>query len=153
MVSANEVVVKDGPLAGTYPCTLWGELLHLEGAQAQGIFAHDYYANGPALTVNQYGQGRAYYMATQPDDVLLAKLAKELCHEAGVEPVLQAPEGIEVTKRVQADGRAVYFLLNHTQQGHQVLLPTGTLTSLLDGRNVTEEIEVAAMDVVVLQEE
>ncbi len=149
----NEVVVKDGPLAGTYPCTLWGELLHLEGAQAQGIFAHDYYANGPALTVNQYGQGRAYYMATQPDDVLLAKLAKELCHEAGVEPVLQAPEGIEVTKRVQADGRAVYFLLNHTQQGHQVLLPTGTLTSLLDGRNVTEEIEVAAMDVVVLQEE
>ncbi|HEX3642656.1 MAG TPA: beta-galactosidase trimerization domain-containing protein [Ktedonobacteraceae bacterium] len=147
----NEVVVKDGPLAGTYPCTRWGELLHLEGAQAQGIFAHDYYANGPALTVNQYGQGRAYYMATQPHDILLSKLAKELCHEAGVEPVLQTPEGIEVTKRVRADGRAIYFLLNHTQQAHCVKLPPGTFTSLLDGKNITKEVEVTAMNVVVMR--
>src|SRR5205807_7810110 len=124
---------------------------HLEEAQAQGVFAHDYYANGPALTVNQYGQGRAYYMATQPDDVLLVKLAKELCHEAGVEPVLQAPEGIEVTKRVQADGRAIYFLLNHTQQARRVSLPTDTFTSLLDGRNVIGEVEAGAMDTVVLR--
>lgn len=148
----NEIVIKAGPLAGIYPCTLWGELLHLEGAQAQGFFAHDYYANGPALTVNQYGQGRAYYMATQPDNMLLAKLAKELCYQAGVEPVLQAPEGIEVTKRVRADGRAIYFLLNHTQQAHRVTLPPGTFTSLLDGTNITEEVEVTAMDVIVTQE-
>jgi beta-galactosidase len=147
----NEIVIKDGPLAGTYPCTVWGELLHLEGAQAQGIFAHDYYANEPALTVNQYGQGHAYYMATQPDEMLLIKLAKELCREAGVEPVLPAPEGIEVTKRVQADGRATYFLLNHTQQTHRVLLPDGIFTSLLDERNITGEVGVPAMDVVVLQ--
>jgi beta-galactosidase len=148
----NKIVIKDGPLAGTYPCTLWGELLHLEGAQAHGVFAHDYYANNSALTVNQYGQGHAYYLATQPDDTLLTKLAKELCHEAGVESVLQAPKGIEVTKRVRADGRAIYFLLNHTQHAHHVLLPTGTFLSLLDGKHITEKLEITAMNVVVLQE-
>jgi beta-galactosidase len=124
----------------------------LEGAQALGVFAHDYYANGPALTVNQYGQGRAYYLATQPVDVLLANLAKELCHEVGVESVLQAPKGIEVTKRVRADGRAIYFLLNHTQHAHHVLLPTGTFLSLLDGKSITAKIEVSAMNVVVVRE-
>jgi beta-galactosidase len=148
----NKIAIKDGPLAGIYPCTLWGELLHLEGAQALGVFAHDYYANGPALTVNQYGQGRAYYLATQPVDVLLANLAKELCHEVGVESVLQAPKGIEVTKRVRADGRAIYFLLNHTQHAHHVLLPTGTFLSLLDGKSITAKIEVSAMNVVVVRE-
>jgi beta-galactosidase len=148
----NKIVIKDGPLAGTYPCTLWGELLHLESAQAQGVFAHDYYANEPALTVNQYGQGHAYYIATQPDNVLLAKLAKELCHKADVKPVLQAPEGTEVTKRVQADGRAIYFLLNHTEQTHRVTLPSGTFISLLNKRNISTEVEIAGMDIVVLQE-
>jgi beta-galactosidase len=148
----NEIIIKDGPLAGTYPCTIWGELLHLESAQAQGVFAHDYYANEPALTVNEYGQGRAYYMATQPDDMLLIKLAKELCHEADVEPVLLTPEGIEATKRVRTDGRAIYFLLNHTQQTYRVSLPSRTFTSLLDEKNILGAVEVPAMDVVVIQE-
>lgn len=148
----NQIVIKAGPLAGTHPCTLWGELLHLEGAQALGVFAHDYYANGPAFTVNQYERGHAYYMATQPDDVLLAKLAKELCYEAGVEPVLQVPMGIEVTKRMQADGYAIYFLLNHTQQAYCVTLPSGTFISLLDGQTITKQVDVPAMDVVVVMQ-
>jgi beta-galactosidase len=147
----NELVITAGPLAGIYPCTLWGELLQLEGAQAQGIFAHDYYANGPALTANQYGRGHVYYIATQPDNTLLAKLAQALCHEAAIEPILQAPDGIEVTKRVRADGRAIYFLLNHTQQAQHIALPSGSFISLLDGKNIAEQVEVAAMDVVVVQ--
>jgi beta-galactosidase len=148
---SNELIIKAGPLAGTYACTLWGELLHLEGAQAQGVFAHDYYANSPALTINQYGQGCAYYLATQPANVLLAKLVKELCHKAGVDAILQLSNGVEVTKRVRADGSAIYFLLNHTQQAHLITLPNGTFTSLLEGKNIVGDVEVAAMDVVVLR--
>ncbi len=149
----NQVVIKEGSLKGSYPCTLWADVVRLEGAQALGVFASDYHANNPALTVHQFGQGHAYYIATQASNDLLMKLTKELCQEANIAPVLEAPEGVEVTKRVQADGREVYFLLNHTEQAQRVKLPVGVFMSLLDGRKVEGEVEVREVDVVVLTEQ
>jgi len=146
----NEVVIDDGVLRGRYPCTLWGEVVHLEGARAPGVFASDYYADGPALTAHQFGQGKAYYIATQGSDELLHGLVALLCREANVVPVMAAPEGVEATKRVRADGRAAYFLLNHTDQSQRIMLPPGTFTMLLSGEEVADKLEIAARDVVVL---
>jgi len=147
---SNEIVVKEGALSGTYPCTLWGELVHAESAQVLATFAHDYYANQPALTVNQAGKGQAYYIATQGNNELLDRLAQHLCKEAGVESVLESPDGVEVTKRIRSDGRPVYFLLNYNEQAQRVGLPRGTFRSLLDEKSVQDEVEIAARDVVVL---
>jgi beta-galactosidase len=144
----NQVVIEEGQLRGTYPCTLWGEVIHLEGARAIGVFASDYYARGPALTVHQFGQGQAYYVATQGSDELLAGLVRLLCQQAAVSPVLHAPEGIEVTQRVRADGRVVYFLLNHSGKPGVVTLPARKCTSLLTGTEVEGQMEIA--DVAVL---
>src|SRR5207248_11790032 len=93
----NQVVIQDGPLQGSYACALWGEALHLEGARAVALFASDYYAHGPALTVNRFGSGQAWYLATQGSDDLLAKLARSLCREAGVTSLLESAAGVEVT--------------------------------------------------------
>lgn len=146
----NAVVIKEGALQGTYPCTLWGEVVHLEGAQALGVFANDYYASGPALTIHQFGQGRAYYLATHGNADLLGKLVHELCQQAQISPVLETPTGIEATKRIRADGRELLFLLNHTERAQQVKLPAGTFTSLLDGKAVEETVDVKGLEVVVL---
>ncbi len=146
----NQVVITEGTLQGTYSATVWGELLHLEGAQALGVFASDYYAHKPALTVNQFGKGHAYYIATQGSNDLLEKLTQQLCEQGNVLPVLEAPEGVEVTKRVQADGKTIYFLLNHTEQIQQVNLPAGNFTSLLDGKSCEGQVSVGAVNAVVL---
>ncbi len=146
----NQIVIQEGALQGTYPATLWGELIHVEGAEALGVFASDYYANNPALTVNSFGQGHAYYLATQSNNELLDKLTMQLCQQANVSPVLEAPTGVEVTKRVRVDGKSVYFLLNHTEQVQQVILPSGNLVSLLDGKSITGQVEVGPVDAVVL---
>ncbi|GAC1477596.1 MAG: beta-galactosidase [Ktedonobacteraceae bacterium] len=148
----NQVVVQEGELQGTYSCTLWGELIHLEGAHALGVFASDYYANGPALTVNHFGKGKAYYLATQGSDKLSDGLVQMLCRVAAISPVMEAPDGLEVTRRVRADGRSVYFILNHTDGLEKVPLPTGTFSSLLQGEEVQGTIEIAARDVKVLLE-
>ncbi len=147
---SNSIGIEEGQLKGTYPTTLWGELVHLEGAQAIGTFASDYYANQPALTVNAYGKGHAYYIAAQGNDELLDKLALLLSEQAQVSPVLESPEGVEVTKRVRDDGKTIYFLLNHAEQVQQVTLPSGKFTSLLDGKIVEGQVDVGAVDTVVL---
>ena len=147
---SNQVIIEDGPLQGVYPCTMWGELIRLEGAHALGVFARDYYANGPALTLHQYGQGHVYYLATQSSDELVAGLMRQLYQEAVVSPVLEAPVGVEVTRRVRADGSMVYFLLNHNERPERVDLPAGSFTSLLKREKVEGHIEIATLDVVVL---
>jgi beta-galactosidase len=148
----NAVVVKEGPLAGSYPCTLWGEVVRLEGARALGVFASDYHAEQPALTVNEFGQGRAYYLATQASDELLAGLTQQLCREADIAPILHAPEGVEVTLRMRSNGRSLYFLLNHSEHAQSVTLPQGAFTSLLDGKSVAGEVTIPPVDVMVLLE-
>ena len=149
----NAVLIEDGPLRGSYPCSLWGEVVHLEGARALGLFASDYYASGPALTVHQFGQGKAYYLATPANDELLAALLRQLCQEAAVSPVLEAHESLEITQRKRADGCSVYFLLNHGEKAEAVVLPGGKFTSLPGGDELEGRVEVAARDVLVLLEE
>ena len=143
-------MISEGELQGTYPAQLWGELIHLEGAQALGTFARDYYAHGPALTVNKFGAGYAYYVGTQIPTELRARLLGKIAREAQVEPILTTSAEIEVTKRVRTDGRTIYFLLNHTEQAQTVTLPAGTFKSLLDDRQVSSEIEIAAVDAAIL---
>ena len=147
---SNQVVIEEGPLKGCYPSTLWGEYLHLEGAQAIGSFADDYYAGRPALTMNNYGEGRAWYLATHASEKLLAKLVRHLAQEAGVEPLLSAPSGVEVTRRTQTDGKQIYFILNHTSASARLALPAGIYRSLLDEQEMSGEVEVAPRTVLVL---
>jgi len=144
----NTLITGDGQ---SYPCSIWGELIHLEGAQVVGHFGEDYYANEPALTVNTYGEGHAYYIATQCDETLRNNLALLLCAEAKVLPVLAVDGKIEVTRRIASDGREIFFLLNHDAQAQNITLPAGTYTSLLNATQVSGEIVVPAMDVIVLQ--
>jgi beta-galactosidase len=146
----NAVIIEEGPLRGTYPCTLWGEVVHLEGAHAIGVFADDYYANGPALTVHQFGRGKAYYLATQGDDELSVRLMRQLCQDAAIPSVLGVQERLEVTQRERADGRSVYFLLNHGERYEEVVLPEGIYSSLLKGEVVEGKIVIHALDVAVL---
>ncbi len=148
----NAVVIKGGPLQGIYPCTLWGEVVHPEGAHVVGVFASDYYANGPALTMHQFGEGKAYYLATQGNEELLANLTHQLCQEVDVSSVLGVDECLEVTQRRRADGRNVYFLLNHSERSVEVILPDGIFSSLLNGDEVEGKIVINPLDVVVLLE-
>ena len=149
---SNEVIIPDGPLRGKYACALWGEVVHLEEAQELGTFASDYYANCPALTVNVFGDGKAYYLATRASDELASKLVQMLCQQAGVEQLMESVEGVEVTRRARDDGRNVYFILNHNDSPVQVTPPPGIFTSLLDGSALQGEVEIAERDILILLE-
>jgi beta-galactosidase len=148
---SNEVVIADGPLEGTYDCSVWGEVVHLETANALAHFKYDYYANKPAITVNKFGRGKAYYVATQLSEDSMYKLTEFICEEANVRPVMDVPKGIEVTARIQQDGRTIFFLLNHTDDVIEVSLPRDSrFKELLTGNRVRGELSVGAKDACVL---
>jgi beta-galactosidase len=152
---SNEVEIPDGPLEGSYDCSVWGEVVHLETAAGLANFKYDYYANKPAITVNTFGRGKAYYVATQVGEELMHKLAEVICKEANVDPSLDVtvPKGVELTTRVRQDGRRIFFLLNHTHDAIEVSFPENSrFKELLTGIQVGSAVLVGGKDVCALIE-
>lgn len=116
----------------TYSASLLCDLLHTEGAESLSVYNEDFYAGMPVLTKNAFGKGFGYYVATSSDDAFYRDYIGEICEEAGILPIMDTPEQIEVTKRVNMNGSFV-FLLNHGETDYVAALPFGG-TDLLNGK-------------------
>lgn len=115
----------------TYPASLLCDLLHTEGAESLATYNEDFYAGMPVLTKNAFGKGFGYYVATSSDDSFYRDHIGEICKEAGIAPIMDTPEQIEVTKRVNQNGSFV-FLLNHGETDYVAALPFGGTDLLTD---------------------
>ena len=69
----------------------------------------------PALTRRPVGAGSAWYLATFPDRDGIEALVDRLLAESGVAAVAEADQGVELTRRRDADGRSFVFAINHSR--------------------------------------
>jgi beta-galactosidase len=65
----NEIVLNEklGNLQGSYECGILCDLIHAEGAEVVAEYGSDFYKGRPVLTVNSYGEGKAWYVASSPE--------------------------------------------------------------------------------------
>jgi beta-galactosidase len=135
--------------------SILAERLWLEGATALAWYTADFYAGDPALTVNNFGKGKAYYVATHLADEALTAFLRAVCLERGIASPLRdgkaPPAGVEVVLRAAPAGSgALLYLLNHASEPREVELGSGTFTDLLTGRDASGSVSLASRDVVVL---
>lgn len=123
-----------------YPAKLLCDLSHLEGAEALSVYEEDFYAQMPAITKNQFGDGRAYYVATRSSEEFYQTLMADICEECGVKSLLAPQENLEVTMRRNENGRFL-FLLNHADREQETVIKEA-------GCGLLEKQEYAAGDVV-----
>ena len=123
-----------------YPAKLLCDLSHLEGAEALSVYEEDFYAQMPVITKNQFGDGRAYYVATRSSEEFYQTLMADICEECGVESLLAPQENLEVTMRRNENGRFL-FLLNHADREQETVMTEA-------GCGLLEKQEYAAGDVV-----
>ena len=106
----------------SYTCSTLCELIHAESAQVLGTYAEDFYAGTPCVTVNEWGGGKAYYIATRADAEFLDDFYATLMAGADiVPPVRGLSRGVQVTRR----GNTL-FVMNFTPAEVSVDLPEGT---------------------------
>jgi beta-galactosidase len=137
------------PLRGAR-CTLWADVIQLEGAEAVATFTEDFYAHQPAITRNALGQGLAYYVGTQPEASFLRAFLAEICMDCGVRPPMRVPAGVEVTTRTNEHGEFL-FLLNHTGTIQFVDIGPRIRRDLLTGDMIKGQCQLAPLDVRLLQ--
>lgn len=142
-------VSPDGWLpVGSYECDLWCEVVHLEGAAALATYEADFYAGQPAITEHHSGKGRAIYVATRPEQTLINSLVGRLLSDLGVKSPLEAPTGVEVTRR-EGDGRSYTFVLNHNSVPVEVLLPA-PVYDLISGESCGDTLTMPPLGVAIL---
>ncbi len=79
--------------------TQWTEYVHVADAEAVAMFAEGDVAGWPALTRRTLGEGKAWYVATLPDEAGRDALVATLLAEAGIEVARGARPGREVLER------------------------------------------------------
>lgn len=148
----NEMVMNTqlGKLKGTYECSLLCDLLHTEGAEVLAEYGKEFYKGMPVLTRNRFGHGEAWYVASSPEQAFLDELVAYLCNEKGIEPLLNTPANVEVSRRVK-DGQQFTFIMNHNEDAVTVELGNESFQDMLNDRVLSEQVELAPKAVLLLQ--
>ncbi|MBR4428169.1 MAG: beta-galactosidase trimerization domain-containing protein, partial [Clostridia bacterium] len=124
-----------------YPCRLVCDIVIPGSAKTLGCFTKEFYAGGPAVTINEYGAGKAYYIGSVPDSALVSDIVGKI----GLSPVIRADNGLEVTLR-QDESEQTLFIINHTEAPLRAELPEGFFEPLA-GQTVSGSTQIAANDV------
>lgn len=132
----------------SYKCKNLCELVRTENARALMTYKEDFYAGRAALTENEWGKGKAYYVCADFEEDFYCDFYAYLLNEAGVKPLVNSlPKGVEVTSR-ETDKERYIFALNYNQNPVKIQLPYGeweTVYGKADG-------EIKGLDVLVLKQ-
>ena len=151
----NTLVPTDAAtgLAGPYEVHGLCGLIHAEDATVLATYGEDFYAAGPALTVNQYGKGRAYYVAARTEQAFLDDFYRAVTATIGIAPALDADPPAGVSVAVRADGTNRYvFLMNFTTDAQTVDVGVAGGIDLLSGQSLTGPVALDPYDVKVLHQ-
>ncbi|OAX49656.1 beta-galactosidase [Paenibacillus sp. AD87] len=148
----NRMVMKEayGDLQGDYGCGMLCDLLHSEGAEIIAEYGDDFYKGMPAVTRNTFGQGEAWYVASDPEDRFLDGLLGQLAATKNIASLLDTPEGVEVTARTK-DGQQYLFVMNHNATAQSYDLGKAEAHDLLTDRSLSGTIEIEGRGVQLLE--
>ena len=100
------------------------ELVHCSGAETLAVYGSDFYRGSPALTVNHYGKGLAYYAAARTEASFARDLIREISGRLGLKRSVETelPGGVAASRRDGEKGSFV-FLQNFNPYAVSVKIP------------------------------
>ena len=142
----NQIVMRDG---STYACGHLADLLHAETADVLATYGSDFYAGMPVVTRNKFGEGSAFYIASDPEAAFLDRFYAGLLTHYGIAPLFATPPNVEIAIRKKGD-QAILFILNHNPQPVTVELNAPSYRDLLSGQMSSQRLTLAGYDVRIL---
>ena len=130
----NEIEAVEGsnwPFSRKYQCRYLCELPGLTTAVPLMVYGKRFYAGTPALTVNSYGKGKAWYLAAHAEPDFYKDFLEIITKEAGIEPPVSSriPEGLEITER-KGDGCSYLIYQNFGEEAVSLPRPEEEMTVL-----------------------
>ena len=130
----NSLVPVEGNLLGmekTYSCKYLCDLVELRGAKALMTYGSDFYKGYPALTVNSYGKGQAWYVAADAEKEFQEDLIRKIAEQSGISCGVdgEIPKDLEVTSR-ETEKEQFYIYQNWGDEEVSLPLPKGKVEAV-----------------------
>ncbi len=138
------------PATHMHPARLWCDLIEPKGCQVLATYSSDFYAGVPAMTINNFGLGKAVYIGTMSHQHFYYDLVGWLREMCELFPLLKVPDTVEVGMR-QKDGTKIYFLLNHQNAPVRITF-FKPMHDFLTGNTFTGNYDLAPHGVLILDE-
>jgi beta-galactosidase len=138
-------------LSGQYKAEIFCDLIHLDGAESLAEYGSDFYASRSALTVNNFGHGRAFYIASRNEQKFKRDFYQALIEELDLNRVIEIefPSGVTAQKR-SAGEKDYIFLMNFNNQVVEIKL-NKKYYSLLKEKDITGKLRLENYGVEVLK--
>ncbi|MDE7298073.1 MAG: beta-galactosidase [Lachnospiraceae bacterium] len=104
----------------------WCDILQEETAGVLARYDGEFYKGSAAITENEYGSGKVYYIGTVGEKKLYDRLVPDILRKCGIEIIPGLPDNVEITTRTGADIEA-RFIFNNTGRQQTFLLDGGEL--------------------------
>ena len=124
------------------------DIIHANEAETLGTYGKDFYAGMPAVTVNNYGKGNAYYVAFRNDDCFADDFCQKLIDDIKIAPdaEIKTAENVTIRKR----GNCI-FVMNFTDGEAQVELDS-TYINIITGEEMSGTVTLGVCGYLVLKE-
>ena len=120
-------------------------------AETLAVYGEDFYQGKPALTLNHFGKGCAYYIAARTEDTFLCDFYTALAKNLELKPALNTvfPEGVMATRRQGTDFDAV-FVMNFTPKSQQIMVHEDDVLSV-NKKETRSPLSLAPYEVKILK--
>ncbi len=98
-----------------YKCSKWCDVLQLNTAEFFAGYRSGFYCDMPAISVNKYCKGTAYYIGTVCEDKFYFDFANMLMKTTGIPRLKGMPDGVEVTTRTSGVDEFIFFFNNSAE--------------------------------------
>ena len=118
-------------------------MLHPEQAETLVTYQSDYMSGKPAVTVNAFSSGHAYYLGTGLSDDLLSRLFQDICQKADIKPTMVCPvAGVKIVRRSKGP-LDLLFIINHNPSAVSIDLD-GSYANALTDEPLSGTVEIQA---------
>lgn len=150
----NRLVMRNGKtteMKKEYGITELCELVRCGSAEILAEYGDDFYRGSPALTINHYGKGCAYYLAARTEDAFNEDLITTLVKQSEIEKSLDArlPHGVTASRRC---GKKDYiFVQNFNPNSVKLFLPKA-YEDAESGKSISKELSLNRYEIRILTE-
>ena len=139
-------------LKGEFKAVELCDLIHAESASVLAEYTNDFYAGRPSVTVNNFGEGKAYYVASRNseefNDVFFGKLIDTL----NIHKTIEADLPYGVTAQQRTDGKNKYvFIMNFNDSDCNITLGNTKYDDLISEEQISGDITLKGYGIKVLK--
>ena len=145
----NSVATMPGK---TYTAKDYCEIIHTTSAETLGVYLCDFYKGKPAFTVNDFGDGRAYYIAFRGEE-FIADFVETAIKEANIKPCIDAKLPPGVTAHSRADGKNNYLFIENYNQSTVVMDTKDIWTNIEKKTTVKDKIKIEPLSAIILKKQ